>query len=173
MAGQCCDMFALVADREKQFPKHDKTCWNSLRKWICTSLNKLRGQILCVLLINLKERQHKHGQRSDGWQLCGLGPTLFTVMQLSPQPNVHQKLITPLEIQNNIDVMFSWHILQHLWDEGMPQSAYNPRQSLPKSQIRAGAFFRAASNDAHIQSGVIAEDGKGCGDRIPGDRLHF
>lgn len=42
MVRECCDMFALVADREKQFPKHEKTCRNSLRNWICMSSKELR-----------------------------------------------------------------------------------------------------------------------------------
>lgn len=168
MAGECCDMFALVTDREKQFPKHEKTCWNGLRNWISMLLKELRVQILCTLLMNLRKRQQigdkAVSQRSDCWQLCCLGPILFIVMQLSPQPNAHQQLITPLQIQNITNVKTSsvnlkalrWkcsvfrHILKR--DGGIPQSAHNPRQSLPKSQKRGRAFYHAASNDVHIQS---------------------
>lgn len=70
MAGECCDMFALVADREKQFPKHEKTCRNSLRNWICMSPKELRVQILCALLINLRERQQMGDTAAGAGQLA-------------------------------------------------------------------------------------------------------
>lgn len=68
MAGECCDMFALLADGEKQFNKHEWMCWNSLRNWICM-WKELRVQIIRALLINLRERQQIGNMAAGAGQL--------------------------------------------------------------------------------------------------------
>lgn len=70
MVGECCDMFALVPDREKQTPKHETTCWNSLRNRISMSPKELKVQILCTLLINLRDRQQKGDTAAGAGQLA-------------------------------------------------------------------------------------------------------